>query len=75
MGGSYFTPKYYLGQPVKAFVNIVVDGKVRTTPITVQGYVKEIIIGQDFLFGQLYYMYRLDSGEVIAERDLMARKE
>ena len=75
MGGSYFTPKYYLGQPVMAYINMVVNGKVRTTPITVQGYVKEIIIGQDFLFGQLYYMYRLDSGEVIAERDLMARKE
>lgn len=75
MGGSYFTPKFYLGQPVKAYMNRIIDGKIRTTPITIQGYVKEIIIGKDFIFGQLYYLYRLDSGEIIAERDLMPRQE
>lgn len=72
---GYFTPAFRLGQPVKAYQNLVVNGKVKSTPITVQGYVKEIIIGKDFLFGQLYYMYRLDSGDVFAERELVARKE
>lgn len=72
---GYFTPAFRLGQPVKAYQNLVVNGKVKSIPITVQGYVKEIIIGKDFLFGQLYYMYRLDSGDVFAERELIARKE
>lgn len=71
----YIYPKYNIGQKVKAYQNPIINGKISSRAIVVYGIVKEIIIGRDFIFDQLYYMYRLDSGEVFNEMDLIARKE
>lgn len=69
----YIYPKFNIGQKVKAYQNPIINGKISTKAIVVYGVVKEIIIGRDFIFDQLYYMYRLDSGEVFYENNILAR--
>ena len=71
----YIYPKYNIGQKVKAYQNPIINGKISSRTIVVYGVVKEIIVGRDIIFDHLYYMYRLDSGEVFNESTLMARQE
>lgn len=71
----YIYPKYTIGQKVKAYQNPIINGKISSRTIVVYGVVKEIIVGRDFIFDHLYYMYRLDSGEVFSENNLVARQE
>lgn len=69
----YIYPKYNIGQKVKAYQNPIINGKISSRAIVVYGVIKEIIIGRDFIFDQLYYMYRFDSGEVFYENNILAR--
>jgi len=71
----YIYPKYNIGQKVKAYQNPIINGKISSRAIVVYGVVKEIIIGRDFILDQLYYMYRLDSGEVFIENNLLERRD
>ena len=71
----YIYPKYSIGQKVKAYQNPIINGKISSRSIVVYGVVKEIIIGRDFILDQLYYMYRLDSGEVFGEHNLIERRD
>lgn len=71
----YIYPKYNIGQKVKAYQNPIINGKISSRAIVVYGVVKEIIIGRDFILDQLYYMYRLDSGEVFGENNLIERRD
>jgi hypothetical protein len=71
----YIYPKYNIGQKVKAYQNPIINGKISNRAIVVYGVVKEIIIGRDFIFDQLYYMYRLDSGEIFSENILIERRD
>lgn len=71
----YIYPKYNIGQKVKAYQNPIINGKISSRAIVVYGVVKEIIVCRDFIFNHLYYMYRLDSGEVFGENNLLARQD
>ena len=71
----YIYPKYNIGQKVKVYQNPIINGKISTRSIVVYGTIKEIIIGRDFIFDQLYYLYRLDSGEVFNETLIIARND
>lgn len=71
----YIYPKFNIGQKVKAYENPIIEGEVRSRVIMAYGVIKEIIVGRDFIFEHLYYMYRLDSGEVYAENRLSERTD
>ena len=71
----YIYPKYNIGQKVKVYQNPIIKGKISSRSIVIYGEIKEIIIGRDFIFDQLYYLYRLDSGEVFNETLIIARND
>ena len=71
----YIYPKYNIGQKVKVYQNPIINGKISSRSIVIYGVIKEIIIGRDFIFDQLYYLYRLDSGEVFNETLIIARND
>ena len=68
-------PRFQIGQKVKSYQNVVIEGEVKSRPITIYGTIKEIRLQRDFLFGHLMYLYVLDSGEVFNEFSLMERND
>jgi hypothetical protein len=64
-------PCYSIGEYVKAYNNIITpDGVSQQLEMTV-GIIKEIIIQRDILTKELIYLYRLDTGAVFNEKNLM----
>ena len=64
-------PEYNIGQMVKAYNNIIEEGKVTQRLSVTKGIIKEIIITRDILTGGYFHMYRLDNGEIYNEKNLM----
>lgn len=71
---TYYNPKFSLGQKVKFYDNLILNNEVKSQTITVYGEVSKILVCKDIIQERTFYMYELDSGDVVNEINLMSRE-